>query len=342
MEYIQTVLFQVPASRLEQASETGGLLAELDGHRAYLKQQPGFRDLRLTRSINNEGNVLIVVETRWADDESLVRYETAEPNVAGIIRKHEDLLVRDSLQVLDMEALRTEASFARLESAEAARSRLVLPLIVPLGVLAFALLAIYGLSRIYLELDKGSAVGLATGVAIGILLIAVYVANNPRMPAWQVGGIFVVVIAALAGGTIWALVQEDEGEATGEPTASASPGASPAGSPAAGGGELALTLGDNFFELAGQKSPTLSVAAGKEATVSLTNTGIAPHNMHVADAGGQYPEAFCNPGGATPCSDPNLIKAGGTATIKINLGAGTYDFRCDFHPLEMTGTLEVQ
>src|SRR2546426_9968284 len=125
MEYIQTVLVQIEASRLERASESGGLLAELDEHRSYLKQQPGFRDLRITRSINPEGNVLVVVETRWSDDESLVRYETSEPNAASIIRGHTDVVVSDSLQVLDMEALRTESSFAHEEAALSARQRVL-------------------------------------------------------------------------------------------------------------------------------------------------------------------------------------------------------------------------
>src|SRR6266511_4191660 len=123
MEYIQTVLVQIEASRLERASEPGGLLAELDEHRTYLRQQPGFRDLRITRSINPEGNVLIVVETRWSDDETLVRYETNEPNVAAIINKHRDVIRPDTLQVLDMEALRTEASFARAEAQTSAYTR---------------------------------------------------------------------------------------------------------------------------------------------------------------------------------------------------------------------------
>ena len=121
MEYIQTILFQIPASRLEEASAADGLLSELDQHREFLRNQVGFRDLRITRSINNEGNILVVVETRWTDDGSLVRYETNEPNAAAIVRKHRGILVSDSLQVLDMEALRTESSWKPAEQADKAR-----------------------------------------------------------------------------------------------------------------------------------------------------------------------------------------------------------------------------
>lgn len=340
MEYIQTILFQVAASRLEQASEGGGLLPELDEHRNFLKQQPGFRDLRITRSINPEGNVLVVVETRWADDESLVRYETSEPNAAAIVRKHDDVILRDSLQVLDMEALRTESSFARAEASGAARARLLFPLIVPAGVLAFALLFIYGLSRIYLALDKNAAVGLAAGIAIGILVIAFYLANNPRVPVWQVGGIFMIVVAALIGGTVWAL---SEGSSGGEakPETSSSPAASPGTSPGTSEA-LALSLGDNFFDYNGQKAPTIPAPAGKETTINITNGGTAIHNMHVSNAAGEFADSFCKTTGAAPCSKPNTITGGGTATITFTLTAGTYKFRCDFHPTEMTGTLQVQ
>ena len=88
MESIPTIHLQSPATQPEHAPESGGLLADLDGHRQHLHGVGGLRDIRITRSIKNEGNVLVVVETRWADDTSLVRYETQEPNAAAIVRSH--------------------------------------------------------------------------------------------------------------------------------------------------------------------------------------------------------------------------------------------------------------
>ena len=343
MEYIQTVLFQIPASRMEQAAEPGGLLAELDAHRDFLKNQSGFRDMRITRSINNEGNVLIVVETRWTDDGSLVRYETNEPNAGSIVRGYQrNLLVPDTLQVLDMEALRTESSWAPAEQAEAARERVVLPIVIPLAVLAFSLLVIYGLSRVYLEISGEGATALAAGLAIGVLLVAFYFAMNPRAPAWQIGAVITVVTIALAGGTAWALIEEDKSEAEGgqveEPTASAAPGESP------GGGDLLIDLGDNYFEFNGEREPAIPVTVGEEVTFTLMNVGAITHNMHVDGTDGEYAELICTPGGdSTACSDPNQIRSGAEATITISIAeAGTYEFRCDFHPVEMTGTIEVQ
>jgi len=349
MEYIQTILVQVEASRLERASEPGGLLAELDEHRNFLRQQPGFRDLRVTRSINPEGNVLLLVETRWADDETLVRYETNEPNVAGIINKHSDVIVRDSLQVLDMEALRTESSFARSEAQAGAYSRVALPLLIPLGILAFALLFIYGLSRIYLEMSGDGAVALAAGISIAVFIIAAYFANNPKAPGWQIGGVLVLAGVLLAGGTVWAVSEEDEaqtgGPAAEEPAGGEEPGgASPGGEEPgpAGGGASAITMGDNFFEFEGEQKPAIPVTAGEEVTFELTNQGSAIHNMHVA-GGGEYDTDFCAPSDDDPCSDPQLIRGGGGGSIAILIDEpGAYDFRCDFHAQQMTGTIEVQ
>lgn len=339
MEYIQTILFQIPASQMEQASEADGLLAQLDGHRKHLQGVPGFRDLRITRSINNEGNVLVVVETRWADDSSLVRYETQEPNAAAIVRANEGILVRDSLQVLDMEALRTEASFRQAEAAESARERVVLPIAIPVGVLAFALLAIYGLSRVYLEIGGDGAVALAGGLAIGVLLIGLYFAANPRAPGWQIAGVLVIVAAALAGGTTWALVEKDDSPAAangGEPTSTPADGAPT-------GGNL-IIMGDNFIEYEGEKSPAISVPLGQEVTFDVENRGTAIHNLQVNGTDDTYAVTICEPGNASRfCSDPSPLLGSETGTMAVQFDEpGTYNFRCDFHPFEMTGTLVVQ
>lgn len=339
MEYIQTVLLQIDASRLDEAAQPGGLLAELDEHRDYLRQQPGFRDLRITRSINNEGNVLVVVETRWADDASLVRYETGDNNVARIVNRHTHVVARDSIQVLDMEALRTEASWRATEEDTEARQRVTLPLLVPIGVLAFALLVIYGLSRVYLEIQGDGATALAAGISLGVLAIAFYLANNPRAPSWQIAGIFVVAAAVLAGGAIWAVSEEDdtaaEEPAATETPAGESPGASPTGAPS---GALQVSMGDNFFEFEGERNPTFTVGVGESLTIELTNNGTAIHNMRIAGEDSQ----FNSPDDAV--SDPALVSAGGSATIEWTApdSPGTIDYQCDFHPTDMKGVIEVQ
>jgi plastocyanin len=337
VEYIQTILFQIPASRLEEASAADGLLSELDNHREFLRSQTGFRDLRITRSINTEGNILVVVETRWTDDGSLVRYETNEPNAASIVRKHRGVIVGDSLQVLDMEALRTEASWKPAEEATHARERVVLPVVIPLGILAFALLVVYGLSRVYLEIRGDGATALAGGIAIGVLIVAFYLANNPRAPGWQIGGIVGVAAIVLIGGAIWAVANEDETEAGGQTENHATATPAPSGGGGGGGGELVLNLTDNKFD-----KTELTATANKETSYQIINKGAAIHNVHVSLADGSYPATFCTAGGEAPCSDPARINGGKEGKLTFTLAAGTYSFRCDYHAAEMKGTLTVK
>lgn len=107
------------------------------------------------------------------------------------------------------------------------------------------------------------------------------------------------------------------------------------------GGET-LELGDNFFQLDGQKAPALGVGLGQEVTLNLTNGGTAVHNMHVAGPDNEYGDSPCQTGGEEPCSDPDTISGGSQATITFSFAeAGTFDFRCDFHAAQMTGTIVV-
>src|SRR3989304_1434623 len=100
MESVQTVLVQIEASAMDEASRPGGLLAELAEHRSYLRQQHGFEEMQLTRSLTARGNCLVVGETRWGDHNGLGEDGTHEPNVTSIVNKYPELIVRDSLQVL--------------------------------------------------------------------------------------------------------------------------------------------------------------------------------------------------------------------------------------------------
>jgi plastocyanin/mono/diheme cytochrome c family protein len=101
-------------------------------------------------------------------------------------------------------------------------------------------------------------------------------------------------------------------------------------------GTISMNMGDNFFELDGQQNPTLEVAAGASITVQLTNTGSAPHNMRTSGA-----DAELDTDDDT-VSDPETISGGGTGTITFSFAeAGTYPYRCDFHPTDMTGEIVV-
>ncbi len=116
----------------------------------------------------------------------------------------------------------------------------------------------------------------------------------------------------------------------------------PAGTPIPIEGEVTMEMGDNFFRLDDQSPPTLQVSIGQEVTIDLVNNGVAIHNMHVAGVDNVYDVAFCNVGGDEPCSDPDVMASGDTGTMTFRFDqAGTFNFRCDFHPIEMTGQIVV-
>ena len=138
-----------------------------------------------------------------------------------------------------------------------------------------------------------------------------------------IGAVAVVLFAAACGG--------DDEENGGAATASS------------GGAETTFDVsmhetGGNFFELDGEKNPTLRVPAGEEITVNLTNDGVAIHNMRF---GGEDKE-YNNDDDAV--SDPELVTAAQTATLTFTAPseAGTYPYQCDFHPTDMLGEIEVE
>ena len=110
----------------------------------------------------------------------------------------------------------------------------------------------------------------------------------------------------------------------------------------ANGGETAfdISMGEasgNFFELDGEKNPTLTVPAGEEITINLTNGGAAIHNLRF---GGEDTEYNTDDDAV---SDPALVSAGQAAKVTFTAPreAGTYTYQCDFHPTDMLGEIEV-
>jgi plastocyanin/heme-degrading monooxygenase HmoA len=333
MEYVQTVLARISATKFDEASRPGGLLAELDAHSDFLASVPGSRGMQVTRSANPEGDILVVVETRWASNNAMADYSTREPNAAGILNKHKDLLAG----AVEVHRMQSDAA-PRQAAPTQVYNRLALALFVPTGVLAFALLVIYGVSRIYLVLPGEWATVMAASLAFGILIVSWYFATHPSVPRWQWAGVALVAAVALGVGGTAAGVYDENNHTVKTPEAAAPTGGS---STPAAPGEPVIDMKDNkFVDASGADLATLTVKSG--ATIQIKNTGLAIHNVHVADASGKYNAAFCAATGGDPCSKPATVSAGGTATLAISLPAGTYDFRCDFHTSEMNGKLTVQ
>ncbi len=138
-------------------------------------------------------------------------------------------------------------------------------------------------------------------------------------------GFFIVVLAVTFLGAFASTRSDDEEE--GAPTASETP------APSGNGNGLAVTLEDNSFN-----PDALTVPAGQSVTINITNAGAAIHNMRIAGADNEFDSAD------DAESDPQIVPGGQDAVITWDSPAepGEIDFRCDFHPTEMTGTITVQ
>lgn len=212
--------------------------------------------------------------------------------------------------------------------------RLALPLLVPAIIFLFAVLVIYGLSRIYLELDTfrvgdvTMATPLAIGVALAILAVASYLATRPRILRWQIAAVGALAVALLTGGAIWAAVHEEE-----EPELVVTP----VETPIADGGPV--TEGAVLVELVDPdwavKADPASTAAGS-VTFSVSNAGNVLHNFRAIrtdidpdalpldESGFQADEAQVEVVGALP-----EFPAGETQQVSVELAAGSYVLICN-------------
>jgi plastocyanin len=94
-----------------------------------------------------------------------------------------------------------------------------------------------------------------------------------------------------------------------------------------------VSMGDNFFDPA-----EFTVPAGATITFDISNDGSAIHNMRIAGPDGEY-----NTDDDT-VSSPDLFMGGdaGTLVWEVPSSSGEIIFHCDFHPVEMVGTIAVQ
>jgi plastocyanin len=152
-------------------------------------------------------------------------------------------------------------------------------------------------------------------------------------------GFFIVVIIVTFIGAFSATGSGADEAASVSPTARETPRDGGTPSPDGdGAGPIAVTMTDNSFD-----PKEITVSAGSPVTFDITNDGGAIHNMHIAGPDGDYTEDFCE-GGADPCSDPNRVRGGETATLtwEVPGSPGEVDFRCDFHPQQMTGKITIE
>ncbi len=96
--------------------------------------------------------------------------------------------------------------------------------------------------------------------------------------------------------------------------------------------KLDVTIGDTFYEPA-----QLNVFAATKFKIRLTNTGTFVHNLRIAG----NDKTFDTDDDLV--TTPDIIKAGEAGELVGQIDkTGTYQFKCDFHPTQMTGTITVK
>jgi plastocyanin len=195
----------------------------------------------------------------------------------------------------------------------AVRDRLLLPVLLPIGIVLVIVAVLYGLSRILLSLTPTAATLTALVVAIGVVAAASFAAASKQVRISTLGAMVGATagVAMLAGGIALAVVA---GEETGE------------------GGEerpvVTLAAANIAFE------PTsLTTPAGEPFTLRFHNQDAqTQHDVDIFDD----PELT-----GAPVFDGEVVT--GVREIDYAVGAlapGPYAFRCSIHP-DMTGELDA-
>jgi plastocyanin len=194
------------------------------------------------------------------------------------------------------------------------RDRLVMPFLLPLGILAVIAAVLFGFSRILLSLTPTAATVTAIVVATGVVVTASVAAGRKQVRLSTLGAMLGVTagVAMLAGGVALAVVGGSEEE----------PG---------GGGEkpvVTLAAANIAFE------PTsLTVPGGEAFTLRFHNEDAnTQHNVQIFDD----PEF-----GGTPLFSGALITGVRQTDYEVDaLEAGAYFFLCEVHPT-MTGKMQA-
>jgi plastocyanin len=194
------------------------------------------------------------------------------------------------------------------------RDRLVLPILLPVGILLVMALALYGFSRILLSVSHNAATATALLVALAIVVVAgVVAARRYVRPSSLVGLVGAVAgVAMLAGGVAIASLGTEGGGGEGE-----------------GGGTVIEIVAVN---IAFQQT-TVTVPAGEPFQIVFKNQ----------DAGVQHNvQIFDNPDYAgTPLFSGELITGVSQIVYEVPaLEPGSYPFNCLVHP-NMVGTIEA-
>ena len=204
---------------------------------------------------------------------------------------------------------------------KATRDRLVLPILLPIGILAAIVLLMVLFSRILLNTSADAATVVALVVSVAILAAAGVVASRGHgRGAGGLGSLLGVVagVAMLAGGIALAVAEPAE----------------------EGGGEAAEAFHAEITAPPGATADgfdtrVLEFPADEPIELTFRNEdpGV-PHNVAIAESE--------EPGSPLLLEPDGTIAGSATAVYPIGpLGEGSYHFFCEVHPTTMTGDVKV-
>jgi plastocyanin len=200
---------------------------------------------------------------------------------------------------------------------EVRRDRVLLPVAIPVGALAFIFVIVFGLSRILLNVPRQVSTAVALMVALNILAAMALVSVKPRADIPAVAYLLPMVVPIglgflVATGAIGVTKTESEVKKSAPAIAT-----------------IDLVARNISFD-----KTQLTMTAGADAVVKLVNkdAGI-PHDFSVYKSADAKEVIFSGVS--------SLVTGVATKDYKFKAPpAGTYFFRCDIHPT-MNGTLVV-
>jgi plastocyanin len=201
---------------------------------------------------------------------------------------------------------------------EEVRVPLPLPIIIPIAALVLIAAATFGFSRILLAIPKEAATAIALVMALNVLGACTFIALRPKLSRTSLIELLIVVLYPVVIGIVLTQVTIGTGEAEASKPATASESQT---------GGTSLTASGLKWS-----SDTLTVTAGKEATIHVENKDTAAHNFSVYEDSSATKDIFKGPQVAPGASQDYSF----TAPAK-----GDYYFQCDIHP-SMHGTLTVK
>ena len=188
------------------------------------------------------------------------------------------------------------------------RERVLLPVLIPVGALAFVGFLALFMASILLRVPHNVATAIALMVAFNLLVVFSVMALKPNIGKFLImvmGGVALVPIllgAVAAAGVVSFPGEEHEEEAAG---------------PAA-----ELTASNLAFD-----KTELQVPADQEFEIQFNNQEAQPHNVAILDAQG------------APKFRGEVVTGPKETVYKVDpIPAGDYKFQCDVHP-NMSGTV---